>query len=142
MNLSDTTTVKTSSSNNHLSDIDFAALFVSSMLSTTSNNSIDNLNDNDSSSNPIDDAFLSQVTDLTYCPSPIIDKQQTVGPPPGFENFPFNTSSTSDLLVSKTTNNNPTISSLSNAAMETSVSSSDTLNFSQLLKSASVGKDI
>ncbi|CAF4392680.1 unnamed protein product, partial [Rotaria magnacalcarata] len=33
---------------------------------------------------------------------------------------------------------NPTISSISNGAYETSVSSSDTINFSQLLKSTNV----
>ncbi|CAF2019457.1 unnamed protein product [Rotaria magnacalcarata] len=150
MNLSDITTLKISDSNHnnndHISDDDFAALFVSSMLQTTSNSSFDNINNNnnnnnnnnDSSTNTIDDVFLNQVTDLNYCSSPIIDKQQTIGPPPGFEKFPFNSSSTSDLLVSKTTNNNPTISSISNGAYETSVSSSDTINFSQLLKSTNV----
>ncbi|CAF3666483.1 unnamed protein product [Rotaria socialis] len=144
MNLSDITALKISNSNHnnndHISDDDFAALFVSSMLSTTSNNSFDNINNNnnESSTNTIDEAFLNQVTDLNYCSSPIIDKQQTIGPPPGFENFPFNSSSTSDLLVSKTTNSNPTISSISNGANETSVSSSDTINFSQLLKSTNV----
>ncbi|CAF3367807.1 unnamed protein product [Rotaria sp. Silwood1] len=156
MNLSDRTTVKISNTNNNnnnnnLTDAELAALFVSSMIATTpltqtpttANNSIDNINNNNNelSTNSLDDVFLNQVTDLTYCSSPsskIIDKQQTIGPPPGFENFLFNSSSTSDLLVSKTTNNNPTISSISNAPVDTTVSSSDTINFSQLLKSTSV----
>ena len=153
MNPSDTTTVnKTNNNNNYnynLTDVDLAALFVSSIVTTTpssplaqTNTSIDNIN-NDTSNNTLDDVFLNQLTDLACCSSSsssIIDKQQTIGPPPGFENFLFDSSSTSDLLLSQTTNNNSTLSSISNAAIQTQVSSSDTINFSQLLQSTTVGK--
>jgi hypothetical protein len=153
MNSSDTTTVNKLDNNYNLTDADLAALFVSSIITTTpspqttSNNLVDNLNNNnnnnnnETSNNSLDDVFLNQVTDLACCSSPsppsIVDKQQTLGPPPGFENFRFDSSSSP-----QTTNNpNPTISSISNAAIETQVSSSDTINFSQLLQSATAGKD-
>jgi hypothetical protein len=94
----------------NLTDADLAALFISN---TTSNDSV----------NTLDESFLNQMTDS------IID-QQTIGPPPGFENFRFDTS---NLL---TTNLR---SSISNAPP---VSSSDTINFSQLLQSTTVGKGL
>jgi hypothetical protein len=146
MNSSDIQITVNKSNNYNLTDADFAALFVSSLVTTTptssssltqtttSNNSIDN--NNETSNNTLDDVFLNQVTDL-------VCKQQSMGPPPpGFENFLFNTSSTSDLLLTQTTNNNnnSTISSISNAVIQTPVSSSDTINFSQLLQSTVVGK--
>jgi len=145
MNSSDIQTTVNKSNNYNLTDADFAALFVSSLVTTTpssssssltqtttSNNSIDN--NNETSNNTLDDVFLNQVNDL-------VCKQQSMGPPPpGFENFLFNTSSTSDLLLPHTTNNNSTLSSISYAAMQTPVSSSDTINFSQLLQSTIVGK--
>ncbi len=147
MNSSDIQITVNKSNNYNLTDADFAALFVSSLVTTTpssssssltqtttSNNSIDN--NNETSNNTLDDVFLNQVTDL-------VCKQQSMGPPPpGFENFLFNTSSTSDLLLTQTTNNNNNsiISSISNAVIQTPVSSSDTINFSQLLQSTVVGK--
>jgi hypothetical protein len=130
MNSSDTTTVN-KSNNYNLTDADLAALLISSIDPTTSNeHSIDNRN-NETTNNTLDEVFLNQVNDLVCN-----DKQQTIGPPPGFENF-----MSSDLLLSQTTNNNnSTISSISNAAIQTPVSSSDTINFSQLLQTTSVGK--
>ena len=103
MNSFDSTTVN-KSNNYSLTDADLAALFIST---TTSNDSL----------NTLDEVFLNHMTD-----SIIEQQQQNIGPPPGFENFRFNSSSTSDLLTND------------------SVSSSDTVNFSQLLQSTTVGK--
>ncbi|CAF0826622.1 unnamed protein product [Adineta ricciae] len=146
VNSSDMTTVN--NSNNNLSDADFAALFLSSMTSTTpsvtSNALLSSTLDHETPNNTLDDVFLSQLTDLTCCSSPsIVDKrQQPIGPPPGFENFRHDSSSTTttttDLLLSQTTNNNSTLSSISNVGMQTPVASSDTINFSQLLQSTAV----
>ncbi|CAF0812850.1 unnamed protein product [Adineta steineri] len=157
MNSSDTTTTTTTvnkpNNNYSLSDADLAALFLSSITTTTPspqtitpNALIDNIhqnnnnNNNETSNNALDDVFLNQFTDLT-CSSPtIIDKPQPIGPPPGFENFRLDSSSSSssDLLLSQTTNKNSTLSSISNAVIQTPVSSSDTINFSQLLQSTAV----
>jgi hypothetical protein len=122
---SSTTTVK-NANNYSLTDADLAALFVSTTPSqTTSNDSM----------NTLDEVFLNQVNDL------VCDKQQTIGPPPGFENFLYDSSSTSDFLLTQTTNTiNSPRSSMSNVPIQTPVSSSDTINFSQLLQSTTVGK--
>jgi hypothetical protein len=138
MNSSDPITTVNKSNHYSLTDADFAALFVSSLL-PTSNHFIDNNNET-SNPNTLDEVFLNQVTDLVCCSSSIIDKQQSIAPPPGFENFLFDSSSTSDLLLKSTTNNHSTRSSLSNVAIQSPVSTSDTINFSQLLQSKSVGK--
>ena len=145
MNSSDMTTVN--NSNNNLSDADFAALFLSSVTSTTpsatSNALLGSTLNHETSNNTLDDVFLSQLTDLTCCPSPSIvgQLQQPIGPPPGFENFRHDSpSTTTHLLLSQTTNNNSTLSSISNVGMQTPVASSDTINFSQLLQSTAAGK--
>jgi hypothetical protein len=131
---SDSTTLNQSNDNYNLTDADLAALFVSSIVSTTpstttndNKNELSNNNNNNNNNNTLDDAFLQQVNDLV-CSS----QQKPIGPPPGFENFRFDTSSSSD--------NSTTISSISTAAIQSQVSSSDTVNFSQLLQSTVVGK--
>ncbi len=129
--LTDSTTVNKSNDNYNLTDADLAALFVSSIVSTTpSNTTNDNKNEhsnNNNNNNTLDDVFIQQVNDLV-CSS----QQKPLGPPPGFENFRFDTSSSSD--------NSTTTSSISTAALQSQVSSSDTINFSQLLQSNIVGK--
>jgi len=128
MTSSDSTTVNQSNDNYNLTDADLAALFVSSIVSTTPSTTInDNKNELSNNNNTLDDVFLQQVNDLV-CSS----QQKPFGPPPGFENFRFDTSSSSD--------NSTTISSISTAAIQSQVSSSDTINFSQLLQSTIVGK--
>jgi hypothetical protein len=149
LNSSDTTTVNQLDQTNYtLSDADLAALFVSSLMTTTPSPSsatsttlMDHLaNSNETSATPFDDVFLHHLADLACdSTSSLIDSQASVGPPPGFENFRFDSSSASDLLLSPSTNN-PNMSSMNIAASETPVSSSDTINFSQLLQSTSVGK--
>ncbi len=133
MTSSDSTKMNQSNDNYNLTDADLAALFVSSIVSTTpsittndNKNEISN-NNNNNNNNTLDDVFLQQVNDLV-CSS----QQKSIGPPPGFENFRFDTSSSSD--------NSTTISSISTAAIQSQVSSSDTINFSQLLQSTIVGK--
>jgi len=129
MTSSDSTTVNQSNDNYNLTDADLAALFVSSIVSTTPPiTTNDNKNEiSNNNNNTLDDVFLQQVNDLV-CSS----QQKSIGPPPGFENFRFDTSSSSD--------NSTTISSISTAAIQSQVSSSDTINFSQLLPSTIVGK--
>jgi hypothetical protein len=119
--LTDSTTVNKSNDNYNLTDADLAALFVSSIVSTTpSNTTNDNKNEhsNNNNNNTLDDVFIQQVNDLVCSSQP-----KPLGPPPGFENFRFDTSSSSD-------------NSINTAAIQpTQVSSSDTINFSQLLQS-------
>ena len=125
---SDSTTVNKCNDNYHLTDADLAALFVSSITTDDQKNELsNNNNNNNNNNNTLDDVFIQQVNDLV-CAS----QQKSFGPPPGFENFRFDTSSSSD--------NSTTISSISTAAIQTQVSSSDTINFSQLLQSTTVGK--
>lgn len=124
MNTIDLPTVNKSTSNYNLTDADLAALFVPSIVSS---NTLDNENELSTNNNALDDVFIKQVNDLVCS-----DQQKSYGPPPGFENFLFNQSLTSD--------NAGTISSISNAAIQSQVSSSDTLNLSQLLQSTLVGK--
>lgn len=112
----------------NLTDTDLTALFVSSLVATTSNDSIDNINNNNNN-NTLDDAFLSQFSDFVYSPSSMID-QQSFGPPPGFEHFRFDSSNSADSSL------NPSINQTN-----TPVSSSDTINFSQLLSANIAGKD-
>ncbi|CAF4733647.1 unnamed protein product [Rotaria sp. Silwood1] len=122
-------TTTTNNNNYNLSDADLAALFVSSIVSTTpSTTTIDNeneLSNNNNNNNTLDDVFIQQVNDLV-CSS----QQKSIGPPPGFENYRFNKSLSSD--------NSRTISSISNAGIQPQVSCSDTINFSQLLQSTIV----
>ncbi|CAF0894228.1 unnamed protein product [Rotaria sp. Silwood1] len=121
-------TTTTNNNNYNLSDADLAALFVSSIVSTTpSTTTIDNENElsNNNNNNTLDDVFIQQVNDLV-CSS----QQKSIGPPPGFENYRFNKSLSSD--------NSRTISSISNAGIQPQVSCSDTINFSQLLQSTIV----
>ncbi|CAF5110480.1 unnamed protein product, partial [Rotaria magnacalcarata] len=130
MNPIDLPTVNKSNNNFNLSDADLAALFVSTLVSTTSSTTatLDNENElSTNNNNALDDVFLQQVNELV-CSS----QQKSMGPPPGFENFLFDNS-----LPSETSR---TLSSISNAAIQSQVSSSDTINFSQLLPSAIVGK--
>ncbi len=129
MNSSELTTVnKTNNNNYNLTDADLAAIFVSSIGSITpSSTTIDNRNELSDNSNTLDDMFLQQVNDLV-CSS----QEKPVGPPPGFESFRFDKSSSSDNLT--------TIPSISTAAIQPHVSCSDTINFSQLLQSTFVGK--
>lgn len=162
MNSSDTTTVNQSNNHNNnnnnanLTDADLAALFLSSIAAATSPSMSEALVDgissqsHEASNHALDDVFLSQLTDLTCCSpsssssSTMLDKPQptpqAIGPPPGFENFLLESPSTSDLLLAQTTNHNSTASSIDHAGMQTPVSSSDTINFSQLFASAAVGK--
>ena len=121
------TTVNQSNKHMNLTDTDLTALFVSSLVATTSNDSIDNTNNNNN--NTLDDAFLSQFSDFVYSPSSMID-QQSFGPPPGFEHFRFDSSNSADLSL------NPLINQTN-----TPVSSSDTINFSQLLSANIAGKN-
>ena len=125
---SDSTTVNKSNDNYTLTDADLAVLFVSSIVSTTPSNATDeHQNELINHQNPtLDDVFLQQVNDLV-CSS----QAKPIGPPPGFENFRFDTSSSSD--------NSTTISSISSTALQNQVSSSDTINFSQLLPSNILG---
>ncbi|CAF1492202.1 unnamed protein product [Rotaria magnacalcarata] len=128
MNPIDLPTVNKSNNNFNLSDADLAALFVSTLVSTTSSTTatLDNENElSTNNNNALDDVFLQQVNELV-CSS----QQKSMGPPPGFENFLFDNS-----LPSETSR---TLSSISNAAIQSQVSSSDTINFSQLLPSAIV----
>jgi hypothetical protein len=130
MNSTDSTTVNKLTNDYSLTDTDLAALFISSIVSTTpSNTPIDNKNElsNNNNNNTLDEVFLQQVNELV-CSS----QQKPLGPPPGFENFCFDTSSSSD--------NSTTLSSISSAVIQPQVSSSDTINFSQLLQSTIVGK--
>ena len=118
MNSSATPTTVNQSNPYSLTDTNLAALLVS----TTSNDSMNN-------HNTLDDVFLNQFTDLVYSSS-----SSMIDPPPGFENFLFDPSvSSSDFLLTETTNQ-------MNTAIQTPVSSSDTINFSQLLQSTTVGK--
>lgn len=132
MNSIDLPTVNKSNNNYNLSDADLAALFVSSLVSTTpSTTTMDDENElstnNNNNNNKLDDVFLQNVSDFV-CSS----QQKSIGPPPGFENYPFNKSLSSD--------NTRTLSSISNVAIQSQVSPSDTINFSQLLPSTIVGE--
>jgi hypothetical protein len=150
MNSSDTTTVNQSHDTTFsLNEADLAALFVSSLMTTTPSPSLttaihDNNNKNATSMNAFNDVFLSHLTDLACTPSSsLIDSHSSIEPPPGFESFRFDTSATSDLLLSQTATNQSHISSMNATNIERSVSSSDTINFSQLLQSTSaVGEKI
>jgi hypothetical protein len=130
MTASNSTTVTKSNDNYNLTDADLAALFVSSIVSTTpsittddqKNEHSNNNHNNNNNNNTLDDVFIQQVNDLV-CSS----QQKPFGPPPGFENFRFDTSSSSD-------------NSINTAAIQpTQVSSSDTINFSQLLQPNIIG---
>ncbi|CAF1098564.1 unnamed protein product [Rotaria sordida] len=129
MNTIDLSTVNKSNTNNNfnLTDADLAALFVSSIVSTTTIDNENELssNNNNNNNNTLDDVFLQQVNELVDSSQP-----KSIGPPPGFENYHFNRSLSSD--------NSKTISSISNVAIQPQVSSSDTINFSQLLQSTIV----
>ncbi|CAF1433105.1 unnamed protein product [Adineta steineri] len=130
-----TTTSKTSSfastslnkgnNNYHLDDTDLAGLFASSIVSISrSTTAIDNKNDMTDNPNTLDDFFFQQVSEIVCSP------QQNVGPPPGFENFHFDASSSDSLT---------TVSSINAAnVVQSQVSTSDTINFSQLLPSINV----
>lgn len=107
------TTVNKSNDNYNLTDADLAALFVSSIVSTTP--SITNENTLEQS-NTLDDVFIQQMNDLVCS-----NQEKSFGPPPGFENFRLNSSDNSTDLQSQ-------------------VSSSDTINFDQLLQSTLIGK--
>lgn len=128
MTSSDSTTVNKSNDNYTLTDADLAVLFVSSIVSTTPSNTTDEHSNElvNHPTNILDDVFLQQVNDLV-CSS----QGKPLGPPPGFENFRFDTSSSSD--------NSTTISTISSTAIQNQVSSSDTINFSQLLPSNILG---
>ncbi|CAF3387063.1 unnamed protein product [Rotaria socialis] len=128
MNSIDLPTVNKSNNNFNLSDADLAALFVSTLVSATSSTTATLDNENElptNNNNALDDVFLQQVNELV-CSS----QQKSMGPPPGFENFLFD-----NPLPSETSR---TLSSISNAAIQSQVSSSDTINFSQLLPSTIV----
>jgi hypothetical protein len=123
----DSTTANKTTNDYSLTDNDLAALFISSIVSTTPSTTTMDNNNELSNNNTLDEVFLQQVNDLV-CSS----QQKALGPPPGFENFRFDTSSSSD--------NSTTLSSIGSAAIQPQVSSSDTINFSQLLQSTIVGK--
>lgn len=119
-------TVNQSNTHANLTDTDLTALFVSSLIASTSNDSIDNTNNNNNN-NTMEDAFISQFSDLVYSPSSMID-HQSLGPPPGFEHFRFDSSNSTDFPLNQLINQ-------TNAP----VSSADTINFSQLLTSTIAG---
>lgn len=107
-----------------LIDADLAALFVSTVSieeKTEPNNDL-----------PFDEVFLSSVNDLVSSSEPTTTT--AMGPPPGFENFNF------DSNLSNPTTNGSTIDDTALDTMQSQVLSSDTINFSQLLPSALVGK--
>lgn len=115
---------------NYMDDTDLAGLFASSIVSISRSTTAMDKNDITDNPNTLDDIFFQQVSELV-CAS----QQNPLGPPPGFENFRFDTtSSSSDSLT--------TVSSISTAAAvgQSKISTSDTTNFSQLLPSTKVGK--
>ncbi|UJR21537.1 hypothetical protein I4U23_024622 [Adineta vaga] len=121
-------TATTKGNTNYLNDSDLAGLFASSIVSISRSSTAMDKNDITDNPNTLDDIFFQQVSELV-CAS----QQNPLGPPPGFENFRFDTtSSSSDSLT--------TVSSISTAAAvgQSKVSSSDTTNFSQLLPSTNV----
>ena len=122
-------TATTKGNNNYLNDTDLAGLFASSIVSITRSSTAMDKNDITDNPNTLDDIFFQQVSELV-CSS----QHNALGPPPGFENFRFDTSSSSSASLT-------TVSSISTAAaVQSKVSSSDTTNFSQLLPSTNVGE--
>jgi hypothetical protein len=122
-------TATTKGNNNYLNDTDLAGLFASSIVSITRSSTAMDKNDITDNPNTLDDIFFQQVSELV-CSS----HNNALGPPPGFEHFRFDTSSSSSASLT-------TVSSISTAAVvQSKVSSSDTTNFSQLLPSTNVGQ--
>jgi len=105
--------VNKTNDNYSLTDADLAALFVSSIVSTTPSITNENTLEH---SNTLDDVFIQQMNDLVCS-----NQQKSFGPPPGFENFRLNSSENS-------------------TGLQAQVSSSDTINFGQLLQPSLVGK--
>lgn len=137
-------------------NVDDFALLCSSLMTTTSSQSqetmttsIDQFNHdhqettphNEVMSNNSGDAVFNGINDLGFIsPKALINGEETIEPPPGFENFHLNSSLSNDLLLSQTTNNSLINTTTSNRIAETPVSSSDKLNFSQLFASINTGK--
>lgn len=153
MNTSDRTSTVNQSheSTFSLSDADLAALFVSSLISTTPSPStttnLDHSNEpsaqttstTTTTSTTLDDVFYNSANDFSSTPtSTFIENEKTLEPPPGFENFRFEPPSTDELLQSHPTNPSNISNSSNPPSLDAPVSSSDTINFSQLLQSTSV----
>ena len=113
------TTVNQPNDHFNLTDTDLPTRLVPT---TTSNDSMDNVNNNN---NTMEAILLNQFHEFICSPTSSMIDQQTFGPPPGFEHFRLDSPISSDYPLHQT--NIP-------------VSSSDTINFSQLLSSTIVGK--
>ena len=138
-------------------NVDDFALLCSSLMTTTSSHSEDTTttsidqfhhghedtapHNNQAMPNNSDDSVFNGINGLGFIsPKPLINGEETIEPPPGFESFHLNSSLSNDLLLSQTTNNSLINTTTSNRIAETPVSSSDKLNFSQLFASINAGK--